>query len=279
MYNLGNLSDDQLKLLSVFAALPPEKIPFDHLEVLVTFLDDLEETLDELQELGWVEESESSYRCSPVVQAVVRDKNGEWRNILPLLLSEINDHLASDQSGNLKIGIKAARPFVTYGEAIAPFLPRKEQNLFFYQQLMHFYNSSGDLRASMNWGRKMNSLAKDLLKDDPDNRNLKNSLAISYSKLGSTHASLGQLTKALEFFDIQTNLFEELHRDFPDNVGFKNGLAISYVKLGEMAQEATEKQVHYRKAEQLWIELTDDSPGNAQFHLFLKSIREQLARF
>jgi tetratricopeptide (TPR) repeat protein len=375
MYNLGDLGDDQLKLLSVFAALPPEKIPFDHLEVLVTFLDDLEETLDELQELGWVEESESSYRCSPVVQAVVRDKNGEWRSILPLLQSEIDDHLASDQSGNLKIGIKAARPFVTYGEAIAPFLPRKRQNLFFYQQLMHFYNSSGDLRASMNWGQEMNSLAKDLLKDDPDNRNLKNGLAISYvklgetqaslgqltkaleffdldielskelhrdfpdnvgfknglaisyEKLGETQASLGQLTKALEFFDIQTNLFEELHRDFPDNVefknglaasyeklgsthaslgqltkaleffeersrlglelhrdfpdnvGFKNGLAISYVKLGEMAQEATEKQMHYWKAEQLWIELTDDSLGNAQFHRFLKSIRERLAKF
>jgi tetratricopeptide (TPR) repeat protein len=233
MYNLGDLSDDQLKLLSVFAALPPEKVPFDHLEVLVTFLEDLEETLDELQELGWVEESESSYRCSPVVQAVVQDKNGEWWKILPFLRSEIEDLLASDQSGNLKIGIKAARPFVTYGEAIAPFLPREEQNLFFYQQLVFFYNSSGDLRVSMNWGQEMNSLAKDLLKDDPDNVDFKNWLAVSYEKLGSTRASLGQLPKALQFFEPLNELMKELHRDFPDNVEFKNGLAVSYEKLGD----------------------------------------------
>jgi hypothetical protein len=85
MYDLGDLSEYQLKLLSVFAALPTEKILFDHLEVLVTFLEDLEETLDELQQLGWLEEStetldeqqepgsekesDSSYRCSPVVRA------------------------------------------------------------------------------------------------------------------------------------------------------------------------------------------------------------------
>jgi len=52
MYDFGDLNDDHLKLLSVFAALPPEQIPFEHLELLVTFLDDLDETLDALQELG-----------------------------------------------------------------------------------------------------------------------------------------------------------------------------------------------------------------------------------
>jgi tetratricopeptide (TPR) repeat protein len=272
MYDLGDLSVDQLKLLSVFAALPPEKILFDHLEVLVTFLDDLEETLNELQELGWVEESEdayeSSYRCSPVVQAVVRNKNGEWRKILPFLRSEIKDLLASDQSGNLKIGIKAARPFVTYGEAIAPFLPRVEPNLFFYQQLMFYYNSSGDLSMSMTWGLKIASLAKGLLKDDPDNSDLKNGLAISYEKLGETHSDLGQLPKALQFFEIETKLFEELHRDFPDNVGFKNGLAISYEKLGETHSDLGQlpKALQFFEIEtKLFEELHRDFPDNVGF--------------
>jgi len=65
----------------------------------------------------------------------------------------------------------------------------------------------------------------------------------------------------------------------PDNVEFKNGLAISHVKLGEVAPEASEKQAHYQKAEQLWIELTEAFPEYAQFQSFLGIIREQLAKF
>ncbi len=67
----------------------------------------------------------------------------------------------------------------------------------------------------------------------PDNVEYKNNLAISYSKLGETHASLGNLEKALGFFEIFNQFMHELYESFPDNVGFKNGLAISYEKLGQ----------------------------------------------
>jgi hypothetical protein len=56
-------------------------------------------------------------------------------------------------------------------------------------------------------------------------------------------------------------------------------LPSSYVKLGEVALEASEKQAHYRKAEQLWIELTEAFPEYAQFQSFLGIIRERLAKF
>ena len=39
-------------------------------------------------------------------------------------------------------------------------------------------------------------------------------LAISYEKLGETHAALGNLNKALEFFEIETTLFEELYESY-----------------------------------------------------------------
>ena len=58
-------------------------------------------------------------------------------------------------------------------------------------------------------------------------------MAISYSKLGETHAALGNLDQALQFYQERSRLGQELYDSFPNNVSFKNGLAISYEKLGE----------------------------------------------
>jgi len=222
------------------------------------------------------EAGESSYRCSPVVQAVVRAKNNKWREVLSMLRSNIEDHLETDEAENLKIGIEAARPFVVYGEAIRPNLPQIYANSYFLQQLTAYYTTSGDLRSAYELSEERNTLLKELLEAEPDNAEIKNSLAISYEKLGSTHSSLGNLSKALEFFEQYNTLKKELHGAYPANVGFKNGLAISYVKLGEVAQSPDRKRTEYQKAEQLWIELTEAFPDYAQFQQFLGIIRERL---
>ena len=148
-----------------------------------------------------------------------------------------------------------------------------------YSKLGETHSAMGQLPKALQFFDLDIELSKELHRDFPDNVGFKNGLAISYEKLGQTHSDLGQLPKALQFFEERSRLGQELHRDFPDNVGFKNGLAISYVKLGEVAQAAAEKQAHYRKAEQLWIELTEAFPEYAQFHQFLGIIRERLAQF
>jgi tetratricopeptide (TPR) repeat protein len=71
-----------------------------------------------------------------------------------------------------------------------------------------------------------------LLKKDSEDSFFKNNLAISYSKLGQTHADLGNLQQALSFFEQDLQLTKSLYEAFPNNVSFKNGLAISYEKLG-----------------------------------------------
>ena len=67
----------------------------------------------------------------------------------------------------------------------------------------------------------------------PSNVSLKNGLAISYEKLGSTHAAQGNLKLALEYFEKRSQLGKELYEAYPSNVSFKNGLAVSIVKLGD----------------------------------------------
>ncbi len=277
MYELEELNEIELVLLSVFAALPPDKIPTEHLEVLLGDLTNLEEPLLSLAQRGWLEfeATEGSFRCSQVVQEVVRAKNSEWREVLPLLRSNIEDHLATDQ-GYIKIGIAAARPYVMYGEAIAPFLPREEANLFFYQQLAIFHNSSGDLRANMEWVEQMASLSQELLTKNEEDPDLKNGLAISYEKLGKTHSALGNLSKALEYFEIETTLFKELHAAHPAQVGFKNGLAISYTNLASVVDDVAQQKGYYQDAEKLWSELNSDFPDYKEFENNLGWVRERL---
>jgi len=57
----------------------------------------------------------------------------------------------------------------------------------------------------------------DVASDDPE---VKNILAISYSKLGETHTALGNLEQALTYFDDETKLSEELFEAYPQNVSF-----------------------------------------------------------
>jgi tetratricopeptide (TPR) repeat protein len=60
----------------------------------------------------------------------------------------------------------------------------------------------------------------------------KNSLAISYSKLGETQSSLGNLEKALEYFEKYNQLEKELYADFPNNVEYHFHYAFSLKNLG-----------------------------------------------
>ena len=74
-------------------------------------------------------------------------------------------------------------------------------------------------------------MEKELYESYPNNVSFKNSLAISYAKLGQTHASLGHLEEALRFFEQDLQLTKELYDSYPNNMSYKNGLAISYSKL------------------------------------------------
>jgi tetratricopeptide (TPR) repeat protein len=105
-------------------------------------------------------------------------------------------------------------------------------------------------------------------------------LAISYSKLGETHASLGDLNKALPFYEDFNRLGEELYASSPSNVGFKNGLAISYYKLGTMYEKRDKQQAisYCKKAEVLLQELVRDAPKYREYQKNLKIVQRILKR-
>jgi tetratricopeptide (TPR) repeat protein len=111
--------------------------------------------------------------------------------------------------------------------------------------------------------------------------NFKNSLAVSFMKLGEIYKALGNLTKTLYFFEKNVILAKELYESDTTNVNFKNGLAVSYVKLAQIAlmQENYPKAKGYLKqAEKHFAELHAISPENVQFKGYLDTVQEVLSQ-
>jgi tetratricopeptide (TPR) repeat protein len=124
-------------------------------------------------------------------------------------------------------------------------------------------------------------LSKELFEAYPNHVEFKNGLAISYSKLGSTHTSLGNLDKALKYYEDYFKLSKELFEAYPNHVAFKNGLAISYYKLGAFSRDNLKDNKkaldYFQKAEKIWIELVRDAPQYSDFKRFLKILQKEMA--
>jgi len=65
----------------------------------------------------------------------------------------------------------------------------------------------------------------------PLNESLKNSLAISYEKLGDIHKAMGHMEETLKYFEMRSALGKELYESNPRNINLLEGLGISYYKL------------------------------------------------
>ena len=79
MYDLSPLEEKEITLLSNFAVLPPENIPFEILEEFLLNWDALDEDLFTLTQKGWLDfsKSERSFKISPVIQNITLEKNKE----------------------------------------------------------------------------------------------------------------------------------------------------------------------------------------------------------
>jgi len=146
-----------------------------------------------------------------------------------------------------------------YEEAIAL---AKDDNNIREEALSKYYIASIYLKKkqkteALNYFEEYNLHFKQLYSENPKNEAIKNSLAISYSKVGDIYQELGHPEKAVQFFEQEIVLFEELYKDNPKSENIKNGLAISYSKLGYVYQLLGEfnKAIHFIESD---IELTKE---------------------
>ena len=274
MYDLGDVSEEEKKLLSIFAVLPAENIDFDILE---TLLPDKAKSLDKillsLTQKGWLEYNEemAAFKCSPVVQEVLRQKNKDLRQDCEGLIGTFLEKL--DYEGTvghlLNVTYEEALLYARYAETLVYAFDIPDYNLgILSRRIGIYYNTIGNLQKSLVFHQKSNYLSKDLYGSNPKNGNYKDSLAISYNYLGNVYKSLGDLKKALKNYEKYSQLEKELSNDFPQEENYKNNLAISYSKLGETHASLghLEKALEYYEEEtELFEELYSSYPTNVSF--------------
>ena len=269
MYELGGLPTEEVALLYVFAVLPAESIAFSTLERLLPDAGNLDVHLLSLSQKGWIENKETTdFKCSPVVQEVVKSKTadllGDCRGLVKALIRELDSeilHLDNYLHSTL---------FARYAETVLFVLKQNDDDLGTLCQNTGWYHTdTGDMSKAMLAYQKMGEIQGVLVSENPDNPDFKNGLAISYSKLGETHSALGNLPQALTFFEDDIALTKELHEAYPQNVDFKNGLAVSYSKLGTFYRDkrADNKKAkpYFEQCFTLLKELSEAYPAYAEF--------------
>ena len=275
MYDLTELPCEEKALLSVFAVLPAERISFDMLKALLPGTDALDDHLLSLVQQGWVEHhtAEAAFKCSPVVQQIVREKNvglyADCASLIQVLIDKLE--YAPDLTGHLlNTDYSEALIFARYGEAALTVLePNPDYNQALLSECVGRYHvTTGNLTKGLQLFDRYKTICSKLLADTPNDAEVKNLLAISCQFLGYTYTVLGNLQQALTFFEQYNQLEKELFDAYPQNVEFKKLLAIScqflgntHTALGNLDQALIVFEIETK----LFEELFEAYPQNVEF--------------
>ncbi len=225
LFEPEKLGNNEQRILTFFAVLPPEEMPVQHLATLFAVAEenrnDFEDQLDDLQQNGWLSHKQQTYKMHPLLQDVVFEKltpdAGNCADLIQALSAVLQAHLGT------------AFDYLTYAVAVANKINTADLQLGLLQgYLGETSKNIGNLSQALQSTENARKIFEQLEE--------KENLAISYSKLGDIQKALGQFDKALEFFELETDLFKELHQANPKSESIKNGLAISYSKLGGIHQ-------------------------------------------
>ena len=165
MYDLGELSEAERKLLSVFAVLPAENIPFENLESLMPDEAELEDTLLSLSKKGWLDfnEEDGDFKVSPVVQEIVQLKNDKlWEDVSPII-DIINEKLETEGGiGHfINCTYDEAIIFAHYGEQITLSIKTTEYNLaILFSRLGSYHTTLGNLQQALTFFQERSRLGK-----------------------------------------------------------------------------------------------------------------------
>lgn len=259
MYDINQLNDEEQKLLSNFAVLPAENIPFEYLEVLLTDFEDLETTLLEVAQKGWLDFDvvERSFKVSPVIQEVINQRIDNQLQNSKGLINNLKEKIKYDGRSIEGANSKDIIFFIRYSEATIQNINQPDYELAILQEhIGSYYSIKGDLiNASSYYYSSKTSFSK-LLKLEPNNFKFKEGKAILTSKLGENYKYLGQNEKALDIFKKGEILFIELlNSDKENEKRHSNNIALSYQFIGMIHssygnnKEALECFKHFNKIE------------------------------
>jgi len=288
MYDLSELVNDETALLSVFAVLPAGSIVFSILETLLPSLPNLKDHLQSLSQKGWIgyNKTTASFKCSPVIQEVVQQKNPNLRRDCTVIVRALIEKL--DYEGDHHIGANyddgviyakcANRLLALFQNDIAPNRELADLN----DRTAHFYLNVGDIDQSLNIFASGNRLATNFLEKNPTNIQAKITKAISHQMLGEVYKKKNEMDLTLFHFQVFHSLANDLYSsaNSPKNEFYTTRmLAASYEKLGDYFSLIEENKPqalnHYKKNSDLLKHFLNK--GQSSNESSFKRIRKSLA--
>ena len=244
MYDLEDLPEEELFLLTIFSALPADKIPFAHLELLAGKLEDIEEPLLRLSARGWVEwdEEGGSFRCSPVVQEVVRARRKDWVETIRPVCTVLNEQFVVQAGIHFRdYSLEEITPFANYIASITAHLnAHNDDTLELYRSLGNYYFCAGNFRSAFKAFRERGVLASKLFSVYPEELYWLEMQRTAYSDCGKTAIHLGDREQSIEAYEREVKLIDQLHdREYTDEDSANFAKAIAYFNLGDVYLYAT----------------------------------------
>ncbi len=198
----------------------------------------LDETLLDITQKGWLEYSEetASFKISPVIQEVTREKQSNLLDNCQQLIISLIDKLDHEQGiGHFKnVSYEKATLLARYTESVVDSLKTPNHAIaILCERLGNFHRTVGNLDKALSYFTGEVAFLEKLYVNFPSTLAIKNSLARAYQWVGGISLMYGNLDKALLYFEEFNNLMKKLRIAYPDNVGFKKGFGISCEKLAE----------------------------------------------
>ncbi|MGB0523556.1 MAG: NB-ARC domain-containing protein, partial [Flammeovirgaceae bacterium] len=197
MYDLSELTTKENRVLSALAMLPAEDIPFSLLDQLLSKEgeeDDVDHTLLSLAKKGLVEynKQEKSFKCSPLIQEIIRHKNKtQLLTNGKVLLESLSQELDYQGGfGNLSNNsYQKAVTLVHYGDylinhtqALWEDSPLEIQYFIaqLCERLANFYKISGNIALALDYLSSYQKLMHELCNAHPDLHDYKYKLAYGH---------------------------------------------------------------------------------------------------
>ena len=230
IFDLSELSNDEIEILRYFSLLPSEYITFDMLNEVFSFVDDIPVlSLNGLSKKGWIlyNEKEDSYKLHQIILEIIKsryDYNDEFVNPL---VDNISNLLSIDQSKDNPI---EKFKWITFGrELIVQGLERKysissklQNNLALVLMTLGDYVGAQEL------------LEKAIILDERNFGKEHSITATRYSNLALVFQDLGDYSKAKELLEKVVKSDEQnFGEDHPlTAIGYSN-LALVLKDLGD----------------------------------------------
>ena len=240
IFDISQLNTTETYCLTQFACLPPDFLPYDTLQELLTsngslLQQNLPATLTDLTEKGWLLSStdQESYKMHPIIAQVIHRKQAIQTSDVALLIDTITEKLSTDQSKDNPID---KFKWVVYGQAILkPFDEEQTPQISFLQNnLALVLQDLGDYTQAKILLEKAVLLAKKNFGHEHP------TTAISYSNLANVLVNLGNYAQAKILLE-KAVLSDEKNfgQDHPNTAIRYSNLALVLQDLGDYAQAKT----------------------------------------